>query len=430
MSDGENLRQVAFRILLSVSEVCAQEASIFRPMGKHPLFCTFGNFKEDFDKIDVDGVCDYVFVPFYVRGERDTFAEDSHPVTRKMLAKAAGAQRTSYAINVPHKQVAHLRCPHVLEDLRSREGQRKMREYWTTKRLFHYGVLDLEVRPGSNNMTAAVSQVFDVLKAFRRSQRKLQRRRTSSSKPQRGFVVLGFRMWPRNMMALLWEIGKRLKTFMVDGLIPLTHISDDEFTAGFPKCLITGPAPFEVTQRRSGFPLVGMRKTMAEISVLTEWNRFPSLAVSVTMCTRLYMAPSQGHLYAPCMDHRQPPSATSVFCNDPSHVYAHPVLDAEQLTMVSRPPGAKLLLATFESFLTIRRKICLIMNEHRDMDIGLAMFDIDCEDWDGECVSGSDSANASAGKPREPAGHIRFDRTAKYFRTLTAAAHNETKPCI
>lgn len=44
---------------------------------------------------------------------------------------------------------------------------------------------------------------------------------------------------------------------MVDGVIPRTHISEDEFEAHYPECLITGPAPYEVLPNYQ-VTLVGM----------------------------------------------------------------------------------------------------------------------------------------------------------------------------
>ncbi|KAK8761874.1 hypothetical protein V5799_026871 [Amblyomma americanum] len=67
-----------------------------------------------------------------------------------------------------------------------------------------------------------------------------------------------------------------------------------------------------LTRRDFGFVAVPIQsKTMEAIRNQTEWNAYPSLAVSVTMCTRLYMTTTSRRLYAPCVDHQQPPNTMS-----------------------------------------------------------------------------------------------------------------------
>ncbi|XP_077534391.1 uncharacterized protein LOC144146303 [Haemaphysalis longicornis] len=446
-----------------------------RPMGRNPLFCTFGTFQQDLDKVNIDGVCDYVFMPFYVHTNEDTFLNDAHSRTQKMLEKAAGAQNTFYAINVPYRQVHALsadprkathtyhdlnfschcighttsvvsslvtrakricteinslwtnrRHQDVLHDLNTTEGAQKLREYWTTNKVYHYGVLDLEVRPENYDVRSSVQTAFDVLKAFRNMQRDIENDHSTNPGGQRGFVVLGFRVWPLNMMDLLSEIGTALEEFMVDGVIPRTHISEDEFEAHYPECLITGPAPYEVLPNYQ-VTLVGMRKTMEAVSGMTKWNRIPTLAVSVTMCTRLYMTASLRELYAPCLDHHQPPSTTAEFCKNRFDVYADTKVDKDQITMVSRALGSKILLATFEMYMSISKKICLIMKEFHTLDIALAMFDIECEDWSEECVSVSRGGNDSS--VAELRGHARFARSAAYYHALASNVLSATASC-
>ncbi|KAH6934262.1 hypothetical protein HPB50_022842 [Hyalomma asiaticum] len=76
-----------------------------RPMGKRPLLCTFGTYEQEYERIDIDGVCDFAFMPFYSRGRGDTFLDDGHPVVRKMLRLAVSARSTAYAISIPQRRV-------------------------------------------------------------------------------------------------------------------------------------------------------------------------------------------------------------------------------------------------------------------------------------------------------------------------------------
>ncbi|XP_075539749.1 uncharacterized protein LOC142574584 [Dermacentor variabilis] len=79
-----------------------------RPMGKRPLFCTFGTYEQEYERIDIDGVCDFAFMPFYSGRVGDTLLDDSHPVVRKMLRLAVRARSTAYAVSVPQRRVCRL----------------------------------------------------------------------------------------------------------------------------------------------------------------------------------------------------------------------------------------------------------------------------------------------------------------------------------
>ncbi|KAH8041246.1 hypothetical protein HPB51_014394 [Rhipicephalus microplus] len=378
-----------------------------RPMGKRPLLCTFGTYEQEYERIDIDGVCDFAFMPFYSRGGGDTLLDDGHPVVQKMLRLAATAHSTAYAISIPQRQ--HLRA---LEDLLSVLGQQKVHEYWTMFHVYHYGVLDMEVRPDNLIAHRRVNAVFNLLKELRAEQQRLEEDDATAASSERGFIVLGFRLWPQNMASFLRLLARELSTFMVDGLIPLTHISRDEFVDRYPGCWVTGAAPYDVPPNTEEFHMLGMKKTMEVIGNQTEWNAYPSLAVSVSMCTRLYMVKSSRTLYAPCVDHQQPPNTMSAFCQDPLNVYVNRTMDGKQFTMISRPEGSDVLLATFESSATITTKVCLIMREHKYLDVGLALFDIDCEDWSKRC----DDYRYVDRKPEfDIRGHNRFDQSTEYF---------------
>ncbi|XP_065301044.1 uncharacterized protein [Dermacentor albipictus] len=384
-----------------------------RPMGKRPLFCTFGTYEQEYERIDIDGVCDFAFMPFYSGRVGDTLLDDSHPVVRKMLRLAVSARSTAYAVSIPQRQ-----CLRASEDLGSIRGQQKMEEYWTIWHVYHYGVLDLEVRPDAK---------LPHQRSLRAEQHRLKEDYPTSASPERGFVVLGFRLWPQNMAPFLRHVTEELSTFMVDGVIPLTHISRDEFAARYPGCWVTGAAPYDVPPDRKEFHMLGMKKTMEVIGNQTEWNAYPSLAVSVTMCTRLYMIKSSRDLYAPCLDHQQPPNTMSAFCQDPLNVYVNRTMDEKQFTMISRPEGSDFLLATFESSTTISTKICLIMRENRDLDVGLALFDIDCEDWSRRCDS---RLNADHSPTFDIRGNSRFDQSTDYFfRAAARVRRAGPMPC-
>ncbi|KAK8779106.1 hypothetical protein V5799_019552 [Amblyomma americanum] len=128
-------------------------------MGRNLVWCTFGTFNNNYDRINLEPFCDFGFIPLYTRG-RDSFLDDSHPIAQKMIAKAAISVNTSYVINVPHRNNSV-----AARDMDETAGKAKMVEYWTAKRIYHYAVLDLEIKPWSNlAIHNEVKAVFNLLK--------------------------------------------------------------------------------------------------------------------------------------------------------------------------------------------------------------------------------------------------------------------------
>ncbi|KAH6932473.1 hypothetical protein HPB50_006264 [Hyalomma asiaticum] len=354
-------------------------------MGKHTLFCVFGAYEQDYTYVHIDGLCDYAFIPFYV-SSKATFVDDSEPAIQNLLGKAARANITSFGIHVTVRQV-HEATGFAKRHLASAGGQSTLRNYWTTKKIFHYGVLNLEVKPwDAETIANRVKQTFDFLKEIRAQQEMLKTAHPGPPSPPRGFIVLGIRLWPANMTPLLAEIDKEFKSFIVDGLIPLTHINEDEFIAGYKECWITGGAPYQLAPNSNNTNVLGMVKTMEAIDKFTQWRGSPSLAVSVSMCTRVYKAQATKAMDAPCVAGKFGVNTTHLYCNS-LNPYENPTVDATQNVVVgtSKNIRATDLLSTFESRITINSKLCDINKMFGHLDIGLAVFDLECEDWIRKC---------------------------------------------
>ncbi|KAH8041220.1 hypothetical protein HPB51_014368 [Rhipicephalus microplus] len=99
-------------------------------MGKTPLFCTFGVHKLDYKSINFKP-CDYAFIPFYVRGG-DTFTDDSNAIIKELINAASTSTRTNRSA--------------VIGDISSSAGKAKIKEYWTSKKIYHYAVFDIGVK--------------------------------------------------------------------------------------------------------------------------------------------------------------------------------------------------------------------------------------------------------------------------------------------
>ncbi|KAL1440391.1 hypothetical protein MTO96_009435 [Rhipicephalus appendiculatus] len=353
-----------------------------RPMGKHKLFCVFGTYElNNHSYADIDGLCDYAFITFFAR-DQDNFEFHGTLAIWQLLNMSEVAKTTSFGINVALRGVrlatAQLNTSDWAVD--------SVRAFWRVHKIYHYGVLDLEVKPWDNSIESRIKEVFELFKLIRVHQEKLKGEFPPVPPWTRGFLVLGIRLWPANMEPFLAEIDKAFKRwFNVDGLIPLTHINEDEFIAGYPQCWISGGAPYRLAPNSNNSNVLGMVKTMEAIN-LRAWYWYPSLAVSVSMCTRVYKAQAAVAMDAPCVASNWGVNTTLCYCNS-LNPYENPTVDATQNVVVgtSKSVTAKDALSTFESHFTINSKYCDINKMFGRLDLGLALFDIECEDWMLEC---------------------------------------------
>ncbi|XP_075542021.1 uncharacterized protein LOC142576024 [Dermacentor variabilis] len=385
-----------------------------RPLGEAPLFCTFGVHLQNYDKINAD-VCDYAFIPYYVRG-KDTFTDDSDTLTRKLLNKAVTSTKTSYAISVPHANRTA-----ALMDLNSPAGQTTLEEYWTLKNIYHYALFDIGVKEQEvTERTKILKEAFDLLQAFRTQQDKLKAAYPKQSKPQRGFVVASIYIWQATKTPFLKSIADNFAQFLVDAVIIVTHLTVDEHEANL-ECFITGGAPYTITSKNPN--LLGMDDIMRQISRQIAWNTGPTLAISVSMCTRVYMpakAVMQDHeLDVKCVDHLHRPNGTAAYCHGPLSIYANAkIVRPGHYTGISVTPATPQLVSTYETFETVSEKYCMLRRDYDVVTFGLALYDLECEDWEKKCTFGSSPI----------AGKQRFDDIVEYFRRVSKRPPDQL-PC-
>ncbi|KAH7938714.1 hypothetical protein HPB51_028767 [Rhipicephalus microplus] len=128
-----------------------------------------------------------------------------------------------------------------------------------------------------------------------------------------------------------------------DGFIPLTHIIEDEFIGGYKECWISGWAPYRLAPHSNNTNVLGMEKTIEDINFI-RWNGYPSLAVSVPMSTRVYKAKAAlAPMDAPCVNCTWGVNTTLNFCE--------------------------------------------INKLYGNLDLGLALYDIDCKDLELGCLA-------------------------------------------
>ncbi|KAL1440388.1 hypothetical protein MTO96_009432 [Rhipicephalus appendiculatus] len=336
-------------------------------MGKHKLFCVIGSYEiKNYSYVLIDGLCDYAFITFFAR---DDYNFDLHGAfaLRKLLNESRVAKTTSFGIHVALRGVRLATAQLIRDDW----AVERLRIFWKINKIYHYGVLDLEVKPWDNSIDSTIKEVFDFLKLIRDLQGGFQDKIPPPVDPSlRGFLVLGIRLWPANMEKFLAAIDNAFKRwFNVDGLIPLTHINEDEFIAGYPQCWISGGAPYRLAPNSNNSNVLGMVKTIEAIN-FTKWNGYLSLAVSVSLCTRVYKAQAS-------------------YCNS-LNPYENPTVDATQNVVVGtvqecycQGRSKHVRIPEF----TINSKYCDINKMFGNLDLGLVLFEIECEDWELECTA-------------------------------------------
>ncbi|XP_054923427.2 uncharacterized protein [Dermacentor andersoni] len=145
------------------------------------------------------------------------------------------------------------------------------------------------------------------------------------------------------------------------------------------------------------------------------WLPVPSLAVSFTMCTRMYKPKSALNIDSKCEDSMMPPNSTAEFCNFGIEAYRSPMLNVKQHTIYAITGGRPDLLATYDNADTINWKMCSVKRRYRGISLGMALFDIECEDW----------ANVCHAHTKELANQTRIRAVVDYFRNkATVRVHS------
>ncbi|KAH6932129.1 hypothetical protein HPB50_003032 [Hyalomma asiaticum] len=380
-----------------------------RHMERNLVWCTFGTFAVNYSysRINLDPFCDYAFIPFYTRG-RDTFLDDSNPIVQMLLGNAQKATRTSYAIHLPHLNISKAN-----QDMDDNAGRAKMVEYWTSKKIYHYAILDLECKPWLNmNIKREVTAVFDMLKKLRKRGEALKKAHPKPPAPDSGLVILGIRIWPMNSMEFLKEVGNNLERFQVDGFVPWTHFTEDEYKANYPSCWITGATPYN-NSGDNNTNIWGAVQVLDWVNKSTKWNKQLSISVSFSLCTRVYEAAAAQELDNPCKksNFTIPTTSSEVrSCIYPDFTRTHYAvrkleayyqgcyysiygniegfgnstrLDQKRYTPFTIQPGGD--IAVYEIAKHIKKKLCWMKVRYTEFEISIALFDLECEDWIGKC---------------------------------------------
>ncbi|KAL3191546.1 hypothetical protein MRX96_059647 [Rhipicephalus microplus] len=350
-------------------------------MGKTPLFCTFGVHKLDYKSINFKP-CDYAFIPFYVRGG-DTFTDDSNAIIKELINAASTSTRTSFAISFPNENRSA-----VIGDISSSAGKAKIKEYWTSKKIYHYAVFDIGVKKSElSEEKMIIGEAFGLLREVE-------------------YVILDV-IGNKERTTFASSLSCCCRKFPLDAVIILTHMTFDEFEAKLP-CAISAAAPYKLLDIVN---ILDMRTVMTKMSKQVPWVMRTTLTISTSFCTRVYLAKRFAYLDQECIDSMNHPNGTAAFCNVPSALYDNLTIDRKkQITGRAKSKSNTRLMTTFETNETIYLKYCKLRKEFADVPFGLSIFDLECEDWGNTCTS----------QPDLPiAGTKRFTEVTDYYVTAS-----------
>ncbi|XP_077532202.1 uncharacterized protein LOC144144566 [Haemaphysalis longicornis] len=138
---------------------------------------------------------------------------------------------------------------------------------------------------------------------------------------------------------------------------------------------------------------------------------YPSLVISVSLCTRMYGTDENREIGDLCENSQtEPADTTAKFCKDTRTVYdktkskVHPT----QITAYSPVQGDQELVVTWDDSNTIWMKYCKVSKQYySDFKLGLAIFDVECEDWGNECGNVKDLHLAGTERIKDIANKIR-----------------------
>ncbi|XP_037501966.1 uncharacterized protein LOC119376054 isoform X2 [Rhipicephalus sanguineus] len=121
----------------------------------------------------------------------------------------------------------------------------------------------------------------------------------------------------------------------------------------------------------------------------TTWNIHPSLAISVSMCTRVYLTTTgmEAKYGDTCQFNDSPPGTSATYCDDYRKLYLTFIIEPTQLVTYANSENYSEYMSTFETQSAVTEKLCDVKIRYRNLDISLALFDIECEDWQNECTN-------------------------------------------
>ncbi|KAH6932691.1 hypothetical protein HPB50_008736 [Hyalomma asiaticum] len=372
------------------------------------LVCVLGGRTQEYGPMRLDGLCDVALLPFYALPKGgDTFLNDGDKVTQQVLDMAAKAVKTSYGIHVPFQKLSK-----VMDDLIRRRAHNKLKNYWIKRNIYHYAILDLGIGPNDTVPSDdAVGKAFGVLKKFKSIQDNIRRALSKNmTKMQRhAYVILGVHLRKAANMELFKALEHHVLSFPISGLIVRTHITQREALNFFNGCSIAGPTPYKINNSQA----MGMASVVPYAKKFARARHTP-LVISFTLCTRQYRSNKELRIDAKCSKNATTMATSSSICSEKPGFYGNQAIDKTQHTAYSwKKPD---LVATYDTADTMKWKasiksarvlVCSLERKHRPLNLSVALFDVECDDWRDKCTKPSASHMKGSERTRSLRAYLR-----------------------
>nr|XP_050041072.2 uncharacterized protein LOC126538016 isoform X2 [Dermacentor andersoni] len=287
------------------------------------------------------------------------------------------------------------------------KAQDRMKYYWIEHNIYHYAVLDLEIGLNGTAASDIVGRVFTVLKLFAKIQEAIRQavssERTSEAQPD-AYILLGVHLRMATNDGLFKALQANVRSFTISALIARTHVTERDHDG----CKTNGPAPYEIENNDH---IMGMANAVAYVRTFP-WVQRTSLAVSFTLCAHWYRPKKEFLVGVDCVKDVMSVSSSGTVCSEKPDFFANQAVDKTQHTAFSwQVPD---LMATYDTADTMQWKMCSLAFEYRRLNLAVALFDVECDDWQSECTLPSAS---------QMRGHERTRRMRAYLRGLQSSGH-------
>ncbi|KAL3245604.1 hypothetical protein MRX96_046842 [Rhipicephalus microplus] len=280
-----------------------------------------------------------------------------------------------------------------------------MKTYWLNHNIYHYAVLDLEIEPNGTTAFKTVGEVFAMLKLFAKIQETIRREVSTEHKTEAlpdAYVILGVHLWTPTNDKLFKALQTNVRSFSISALIARTHITE----RAQDRCKTNGPAPYEVENNDH---VMGMANAVAYVRAFA-WVQRTSLAVLFSLCMRWYKPRKEFLVGVNCVRDAMAVLPAGTVCSEKPEFFANENIDNTQRTAFSWQVPS--LMATYDTADTMQWKMCSLSYEYRRLNLAVALFDVECDDWRSQCK------RPSASHVR---GHERTRRMRAYLRGNVSA---------
>ncbi|KAH7950242.1 hypothetical protein HPB49_021552 [Dermacentor silvarum] len=346
--------------IAATAEVTSQSG---KTMNRQPLLCTMGTNTYLTSMFPRDGLCDYIFYDSIYKEDISTFdpPDELNSDLRIFVEQRKEYSITAFGISFGFKHASFL----TSNLSRNKEPNSPfMVSYFWQHSIYHFGVLDT---PTNDVAESSVQVALDLLKLVN-DLSELQRTKGHS-------CFMAFAAVVPNTVWASFYVGAFAKTVWPHIFIGLGHYVNGDNT--FTDCCIMPPT---VVMRPAQAMVVG------SFDMLTSNSTPPVWAISVTMKGRWTVAEAEEtpNFLSRCV---HDPSAESFgniaqVCNDPDF---ERVVNDLQLHSTLTYGDNHSRVFSYDDEYAFREKLCRLKAEHTSIEFGIAVFDLEYEDFSNSC---------------------------------------------